>query len=495
MLSCMIKRINTLKRVGRFIELKSGQGTDHDFSQLNVVFASNASGKSTLCDVFRSMNTNEPAYVVGRTRLDAVEDPEIVVILGGSTPPKAVRFQGGRWANADSCARIHVFDDRFVAENVLVGHHINVDQRRNLYGLVIGDKGIQLKDAVEAAEVALATATANARSAELVLRALVPDGHTIDSFRVVPEVHDVDDRIAIAEEAVSSARQTNSMADGIRRRSALHPITIPVAPAALGEVLSSSLDQAAIEAEGRIRDHLQAHTTGLGLDWISQGHRAQSGAACPHCGQDMSGLAILEAYQAFFSGELQEQERARVRVRAEVERSFGDVARSKIRELLTSHETEQAWWGDAAGFAFELPAEPSVDGILTAHREAHLALLSALDRKQANPAIETSLTPSEQGAISAWETVATSLTGYNNVLLGINDALAERKVAAGNIDLDPFHQTLASLEVSRKRHRQEVVDAFTAHDAAVLAHASAQRAKRVANEDLRIVNAARKPVR
>lgn len=482
----MIKRINTLKRVGRFIELKSGQGTDHDFSQLNVVFASNASGKSTLCDVFRSMNTNEPAYVVGRTRLDAVEEPEIIVILDGPTPPKSVRFQGGLWANADLCPRIHVFDDRFVAENVLVGHHINVDQRRNLYGLVIGDKGIQLKDAVDAAEVGLTTATANARAAESVLRALVPDSLTIELFRAVPEIHDVDERITIAEEAVSSARQTKAMAEGIRRRSALRPITIPADPVALVEVLSSSLDQAALVAEERIRDHIQAHTTGLGLDWIGQGHRAQSGAACPHCGQDMSGLVILEAYRAFFSGELQEQERARDGVRTEVERSFGDEARAKICELLTSHETEQAWWSDAAGFAFELPAAPTADGILTAHQLAFQAFSSALDRKQANPATSTSLTPSEQEAISAWETVATLLAGYNNRLVVINDALEERKSAAGNIDLDPLHQTLASLEVCRTRHQQEVVAAFVEYDAAAVAHTAAKSAKQNANDALRI---------
>ncbi|MFZ4524912.1 MAG: hypothetical protein ACOYOE_05010 [Chlorobium sp.] len=136
----MIKRFNTLKRIGRFTELSCSGGLENDFAKLNVIYASNACGKSTLCDVFRSMTTGDKAYIMGRKRLDATADPEIVVALEGSTPPQTVRFQNGAWQNRDACPSIHIYDDRFVAENVLIGHHINLDQRRNLYGLVIGDR-------------------------------------------------------------------------------------------------------------------------------------------------------------------------------------------------------------------------------------------------------------------------------------------------------------------------------------------------------------------
>ncbi len=41
----MIKRINTLKRVGRFTELIFTVGGDGDFVKLNVIFAINTSGR------------------------------------------------------------------------------------------------------------------------------------------------------------------------------------------------------------------------------------------------------------------------------------------------------------------------------------------------------------------------------------------------------------------------------------------------------------------
>jgi wobble nucleotide-excising tRNase len=84
----MIKRINVLKGVGRFSALNPTRGTEGDFSSLNVIYASNACGKSTLCDVFRSLDTGNPAYVIGRKRLGSDVQQEIVISLeGGASNP------------------------------------------------------------------------------------------------------------------------------------------------------------------------------------------------------------------------------------------------------------------------------------------------------------------------------------------------------------------------------------------------------------------------
>jgi len=481
----MIKRINTLKRVGRFIELHSAPGADHDFVELNVVFASNAAGKSTLCDVLRSMTSGEAAYVVGRKRLDAGNDPEIVVSLDGAIPAQVIRFQNGAWANGAASPKIHVYDDRFVAENVLVGHHINVDQRRNLYGLVIGARGIALKQAVDVAEAQLAATGHNTRDAEATLRGLLPQRQSIESFRTLPMVADVDQEITSGKEALASATQTKSKADTIRQRQSLSDVSIPQIPANLAEVLVTSLDEAALVAEQKIREQLETHTTGLSIDWLGQGHRAKSGEGCPHCGQNMEGLEILQAYNAFFSGELQSQERDRTAVRTATSQAFGVEARNRIREALASHASECSWWSDAAGFIFTLPAGPDETSILDGHSAAERAVIEALDRKQANPANATTLSPAEQQSIENWFAIAVRLTQYNAGLQAINAALAQKKTEAGNIDLAPLQQALAGLEASKQRHQKDMVDAYAAYDAAVRAKSNAQRAKQTANDALR----------
>lgn len=481
----MIKRIKTLKRVGRFIELQSAAGADHDFDKFNIVFASNAAGKSTLCDVLRSMSTGDAAYIVGRKRLDAGSEPEIVVCLDGPTSQQVVRFQNSTWANQASSPKIHVYDDRFVAENVLVGHHINVDQRRNLYGLVIGARGIALKQAVDDAEAQLTVAGNNVRGAEASLTRMLPPDYSIDSFRTLSVVADVDQQIKATKELLASAAQTKSKADAIRLRQSLREVPIPEIPGNLAEVLATSLDQAALIAEQKIREHLAIHASGLSIDWLGQGHRAKRGEGCPHCGQSMQGLEILQAYNAFFSGELQSQEAARAALRTAVTQDFGEGAGNRIREAITSHETERSWWSDGAGFVFTLPPCPDESSIQEAHSATKQAILGALDRKQANPAASTALTPSEQQVIDTWIAIGARLTQYNADLQAINTTLTQKRAEAGSINLVPLQQALATLDASKRRHQQEVVDAFVTHDAAVRAKADAQRTKQIANEALR----------
>ncbi|AJD47529.1 hypothetical protein S7S_05545 [Isoalcanivorax pacificus W11-5] len=478
----MIKRINVLKGIGRFSALNPTRGTEGDFSSLNVIYASNACGKSTLCDVFRSLDTGNPAYVIGRKRLGSDAQPEIVISLEGG---QATRFQNAQWHERDHCPPIHVYDDRFVAENVFIGHHISVDQRRNLYGLVIGDQAIASKQAVDTAEQQLSNATTAFNAAHSDLTRLIPTGYTIDSFRNLAFVDDVDTKISEATSEYRTAEQTKTKADAIRARRPLAALPIAEVPETLDKVLSSTLDTASLAAEAKIRDHLAATSQGLPISWVKQGFDAQSSTACPHCGQDMQGLDILDAYRSFFSGELQAQEQLRESTKSAVQGAFGEAAQNQIRQTLTSHKTEQDWWKDAAGFEFALPEIDDIETIIALLQAAHQAIDSALARKQANPGSEAPLTAEESAAVTSWNEKAAALKAYNEALSAINGGLQNRQANAGVIDLSPLQQRLTGLNAAKKRHEQVTVDAYAAYDVATSQKTTAQQEKQRANEALR----------
>lgn len=478
----MIKRINVLKGIGRFSALNPTRGTEGDFSSLNVIYASNACGKSTLCDVFRSLDTGNPAYVIGRKRLGSDAQPEIVISLEGG---KTTRFQGAQWHECDNCPPIHVYDDRFVATNVFIGHHISADQRRNLYGLVIGDQAIALKQAVDTAEQQLNSATSTLNAAQSDLAKLIPTGYTIDSFRNIASVDDVDTKIAESTSDLRSAEQTKTKAEAIRARRPLAALPIAEIPETLEIVLSSTLDTASLAAEAKIRDHLAATSQGLPISWAKQGFDAQSSTACPHCGQDMQGLDILDAYRSFFSGELQAQEQLRESAKSAAQGAFGEAAQNQIRQILTSHKTEQDWWKDAAGYEFALPEIGDTESIIASLQGAHQAIDSALARKRAKSGNEASLTNEESVAVTSWNEKAEELKAYNEALIAINGELQARQANAGVIDLPPLQQRLTGLNAAKKRHEQATIDAYAAYDATTSQKAAAQQKKRRANEALR----------
>ncbi|MGY6217114.1 AAA family ATPase [Methylolobus aquaticus] len=481
----MIKRINILKRTGRFTNLTCRVGADGDFTELNVIYAHNASGKSTLCDVLRSMTTGEASYILGRKRLDATDSPEVVVVVAGANRPETVRFQGGAWQNAEASPKIHVYDERFVAENVYVGHHINVDQRRNLYGLVIGARAIALQQALDTADQNAKAANIKFNQANAALTRLIPQGQSIESFRGIAEADNAEQAIATAADALNTATQTKNKADAIRQRPALEPVAVAEFTTNLAEVLATTLDDAALAAEQKIKDHLTATSHGLTIEWIGKGHRAQTTSACPHCGQDMTGLDLLHAYQAFFSGELKKHERLRTNARNATDHAFGPTARTHLRQSLAAHQTERTWWADAAAYEFSLPTIRNEAFVLQILEGAHSAITTALDRKQASPGQATALTPEEQQALDEWGSLTTELNTYNEGLAAINETLTQKKTDAATIDVAPLQTTLNDLELSKKRHEQEVIEAYTAFDIATRDKLTAQDAKQTANNALR----------
>lgn len=483
----MIRRINKLKNVGRFAELRSQSGNQHEFTKVNVIYAPNACGKTTLCDVFRSLGTGKLDFILGRKRFSSTAAIEVEILLHGSPTPRAV-FAPAGWRlepTGSSAQKTLVYDDRFVTDNVLVGHFIAVEQRRNLYGLALGDQGRLLKEAVDTAEQELGAATTALNIARAELTPLIPAGFTIDTFRPMVKDDGIDQLIQAATAELEAARRTKQNADSIRQRKAMSVSTPPVMPDGVTAVLEATLDDAAFQAEAKIRQHLEKHSSGLSLDWIGQGHRAQVGTSCPHCGQEMGELEILSAYRAFFSGALQEQQGSQARVSREAEDSFGSVAQQRTEQLLNTHLTERDWWRDVGGFSFELLSRPEPQEVQKAMQAALSALSAAIQRKQAQPALRVALSEVEIAALAAWDEVSATLTGYIAAIASINVEIAERQRTAGTVDTGPIERRIASLNAQKKRHEPAVVAAFAAFDGATAVKAEKERAKVVANNALR----------
>ncbi len=478
----MIKRINVFKGVGRFTSLKSTSGTQGDFSNLNVIYAHNSCGKSTLCDVFRSLNTGDPAYIIGRKKLGSTTQPEIIISLVGGPAPQ---FKNNQWHDRDLCLPIHIYDDRFVADNVFVGHHISIDQRRSLYGLVMGDQAIELQQSVSNSEGQLTKATTELKTAQTILTSLIPDGYNIDSFRNIGTIDNVDTKIAEAKSELRTAEQTKSKADAILARKMLSALPIAQIPETLATVLGSTFDTVTLAAEEKIKDHLAKSSKGLPIDWVKQGFESQNGTVCPHCGQDMDGLAILKSYRSYFSGELQAQEHLRESIKLDIDRTFGEVAQNQLRQLLISHATEQSWWKDVAEYEFTLSDIGNNEDIISLLEDAYQVFDSALGRKQANPGSKISFTDNELSTIAAWNKKAIELQTYNEALNVINTDLRSQQTKVGEIDLTIIQQHLSQLMIIKKRFEQETIDVFKANDTAINQQSLAQKAKQQANGALR----------
>jgi hypothetical protein len=132
----MLKKIIAVRNVGRFIN--SAYSGVPSYTTTMLVLGANGFGKTTLCAILRSVAANDPTIVIGRTRVggNAAPDIELLFESGNAT------FRKGAWSA--HAPEFIVFDGVFIAENVHSGDAVDLEQKRNLYRVIIGKEGVGL---------------------------------------------------------------------------------------------------------------------------------------------------------------------------------------------------------------------------------------------------------------------------------------------------------------------------------------------------------------
>jgi wobble nucleotide-excising tRNase len=109
----MITRLKLFRNIGKF----DSTSTTTPLSRLQVIYAENGRGKTTLAAIFRSLATGSAEGINERHRLTATQPPEVIIeAIGG--PPNAM-FGNGAWNR--TLPQMVIFDDNFVDGNVCSG--------------------------------------------------------------------------------------------------------------------------------------------------------------------------------------------------------------------------------------------------------------------------------------------------------------------------------------------------------------------------------------
>lgn len=480
----MIKKIIQLENIGRFEKFRPARGSNGEFSKVNVIYALNACGKTTLCDIFRSLDTQNSAYIIGRKRIGGKTAPFIDLLSGDN---QHLIFRNGQWNSPLNGSHILVFDQRFVKDNVIVGGQIGVEQKRNVYTLALGPRAIELNRAVQKAGEELTRATESVSRCVAVLSALIPSGQQIDAFRKLEKADDVEVKIAELKARIAADKNKESKADQIRKHGLMQKIAIPsIAKSDLESVLSATLDDAALSAEGKIKGHLAlcSDIEKISVEWIKQGYEAQTGTLCPYCGQDMSHVDLLATYRIFFSGALKQQENRRNEVRAIFQSCMGDKAQGELVNVAKQNSGDVAWWKDACGLLIELPSF-DVETIKESYSRVLRAALAAIERKQGNLTVAVPLLESENAALDSLDNMQSCIATYNNAVDVANMQIKEFQQSIATINIDDSTKELRLLELQKKRYEESVVKAYQEYDNALLARQTAQDAKTQANDALK----------
>lgn len=447
-----LNKIISIKNVGRF--LNATASGDVTFKSHTLIFAPNGRGKTTLCAILRSLQTGDPAYIIGRTTLGNLDPPDVRLLL--SRGPAT--YSNGAWNT--TLPEIAVFDATYVAQNVYSGEAVDTAQRRNLYHVIIGSDGVALVQRLRDLEEAIRQKNAQIRDARADVQRYVPDGITFDDFLALPADPDIDDKIAAKEREVGAVRRT----DQIQQRALLEKITVPTLSAEFSALLGKTLEGVAADAERQVSDHIRAHEMAeRGEPWLSEGLQYIHENSCPFCAQDLSDASLIDAYKAFFS-EAYHGLRDEIRSLAgDIEAELSDLKIGAIQRVIQQNETGLEFWQQYCTITPPALAEQGdIAGTVMGLRQAALGLLA---RKQGAPLEILQPDQPYQQAKDAFDALGATITAYNGAVDAANAVITAKKEETGQADVQTVEAELARLKAQQIRHRQDVAQVSQTYQA------------------------------
>lgn len=445
----MLKKIITIKNVGRF--RNSAAPGNPQLAKHTFIVGANGFGKTTLCAVLRSLQNGDPTHILGRKTLGIADAPAIELLLTGGQ----ARFDGTAW-NATK-PEIAIFDGVFVAENVHSGEVVDIEHKRNLYRVIVGDAGVKL-----AAQDADLAAESRAKTGEIsnagkAIQPHVPAGMKLEAFIALPRTPDIAAQIETQERNVDALRQ----AGALRARAALSEFAVPALPEGFTELLARTIDDIAQDAEQLLSAHLAAHgMTATGGNWIAEGlgHAADT---CPFCGQDIEGLPLITAFRAVFSERYKALAGEIAAMKARIERDMGDATLARLGTVAEQNNGGVEFWQKYC--AIEAPALALPADAVEAIRAFATAVIGLLDRKATVPL--ESLTPDAgfAAARAAYDGAAAAIEAANVAIRVANTIITDKKAATDAGDLKAAETELTRLKAIQIRHRADVSDLCAAH--------------------------------
>jgi wobble nucleotide-excising tRNase len=427
----MLKKIITVKGVGTF----TGYGSKGDvsFRPFTALWGPNGVGKSTICDILRSLSANDAALILGRRSLGSGAEPEVELLFEAG---KRV-FRDGAW-DAPGNPQVHVFDSYYIHENVFVGDYVEHDQKKNLYRVIVGEEGVTLAATVDELDDKLRDATKDVGAKRDVLRARLPDGMSVETYVALQADPDIANKIAAKEKEVSALQQ----AEAIGKRSLLSHVAVPNVPDDIDSILAMTLEGIGVDAERLVRDHVAA--THAREAWLSEGLRLVRDETCPFCGQSAAETKLLPAYRAFFSesyGALKEKVSTRSK---EVAASFGPTAAQRLRAVVDRNVELGGEWEELVGESWTTALD--VGPI----ERAHDVLLDALRAKEATP-LEPIPATGETAPLAEYEALRRDVVTYNALVTAFNAKAQEVRDRAKTGNLQQANGDLTILRTHATR--------------------------------------------
>ncbi len=300
----MIERIKSIKNIGTYEN--SGNGRI-ELDRFSYIYAANTYGKTTFCDIIRSLKTLDCSYILKRRRIGIkpTEKCEVDFTISG----KNVKFDGSTWiipADADISKNIEVFDVNFVEENVFTNGVIEHKNKENLTNFILGERSVELVKILSELENASSQKKEEFESLKSSLEKNIGD-ISYDTIRKIPYDENFKDKesllISIKEALKEYVKQKSNISD-IKKIPSISLLSIDCNSIKdivkqVKEICGVVID---VDLTKLLKDinKFKEETPNLSDSWIKEGIKLKTNK-CPFCGEDIAQNRRVKIFSEYFS--------------------------------------------------------------------------------------------------------------------------------------------------------------------------------------------------
>ncbi len=454
----MIRKFIKIQGTGRFLNYQPSLVPNNDwngeFKQANLIYGENGSGKTTLTFILRSLK-NSTEILKKKRSFDKSFDQRIEILTDDNSTPRLV-FDGNDWDRRVN--EIEVFDVLFINENIYTGLEIQSTHKKNLFEIIIGDRGKSLKDDISDIKERIQNGNKEIKNVAEKIEIAIDHALPASQYCQKSSDPDIDNKI-VKKELEKKAALDHQEISQKSSLSLIPQIELQVQKQTLSDLFKKHIDSISDTFLSKFEKHKEELKIQENPEeWLRKGFDAIEGDTCPFCLQNIDrSIEIIEAYHQYFNYEY-------TSLIEQLETNETNIDNIQIESLILEIENAISknnvliqFWTKYVSEQIEL--ELNIDK--KSLQEKFNTFKSAFMTKQKNP-IKSFPIDSVNNFFDEIEKINQTITSLNNQIKEYNNQINDLK----NKTLSPIYKLesdLKILQAVKKRESDTIADLCTTY--------------------------------
>ena len=300
-------RITRIKQINNIGTYKNSGNGRINLKPFTFIYAANTYGKTTFCDIMRSLKTNDISYINNRRRIGIKDSEKCLVSL--TIDNDNIDYDGEKWIVAvgnNIGNYLEIFDISFVNENVFTNFKIEHKNKESFTSFILGERGVELAKTLAYLEQTLSDKEQEFKENKAKLDKKLKDIAFDDIKKQKYNDNFKDTECLLISVAEEIKKLSNQLSEIDKIKSIKKIDSINVDQSKLRELINTTKEICAFkhdidltQLKKRVED-IREETAGLSDQWYKDGIKSIK-TKCPLCGNIITDNERIKILSEYFS--------------------------------------------------------------------------------------------------------------------------------------------------------------------------------------------------